>query len=75
MCTVCDTYRNARKVTVNVPTSATCQTLIGQVGNRLGYAIGTFLLYYQEPEGFEKSEEGVSNLSISCLLFLSDLKF
>lgn len=59
-CIVCDTHRNARKVTVSVPASATCQTLLGRVANRLGYTSGTFLLYYQEPDGAENAEEGVS---------------
>lgn len=58
-CIVCDTYRNARKVNITVQSSATCQTLLGRVANRLGYANGTFLLYHQEPDGAENAEEGV----------------
>lgn len=58
-CIVCDTYRNAHKVTIKVQASATCQTLLGRVANRLGYSSGTFLLYHQEPDGAENAEEGV----------------
>lgn len=71
MCSVCDTNRNARKVTIEVPTSATCQTLLGRVGTRLGYALEAFLLYYQEPDGRETSEEGVRSLINIILLLLT----